>query len=262
MQQGLTINAYQDGNRLIISFENAPGSLQTAILGLLGGIVAQPVDGLAPVSEPDYDKGYKDMAQEIDKLETASKVTTSAQKAETPVVTDMPKAETKPTATPATQENQTTEKPTEKPAENKPENNGDKKPEKKDATQPKATKRVFFEGEYKDMSPAEAVAKDKLKALSIFYNKRTERPYNNSVMKTEMKNASLEYVRKVTENMSKVQSALDWLFDNYREGTCEALKNMRYEPTKAGIKELCNHESVDLCRTTITMLFEKMIREI
>ena len=235
MQQGLTINAYQDGNRLIVSFENAPDSLQTAILSMLGGVIKHSIAGLAPATDPDYDGMYQCLAeqvkQQVEEQNVKPEPTVTQPIDETPVT--------------MTEPSETTEKPSQPKKEEKP----------------SEKKYTFFEGEYKGLSPAEALDKDNLKALLIFYNKRNEKPYNNAFMKKIVKKDSLEYVKKITENLKQSESAFTWLFTNYNEGTSNALKSMRYEPSLSGIKELCSKESLDLCKTTITMLFEKMISE-
>lgn len=238
--QGLTINAYQDGNRLIISFENAPDALQTAIISMLGGVIKHSIDGLAPVSEPNYEEQYEKLAKEVNKQETL-------EQANVPIV------ETASNNVPVVEQD----------SELKEESGTQtvKNQDKVETAEAPKKRYAFFEGEYKDMSPEEALDKDKLKALSVFYNKRSERPYNSTFMKKVIKTACRDYINKITENLVKTQVALDWLFENYREGTSQILNDMRYEASKAGIQELCKKESPDLCKTTIVMLFNKMIEE-
>ena len=238
--QGLTINAYQDGNRLIISFENAPDALQTAIISMLGGVIKHSIEGVTPIAEPNYEKQYKELAKEIDKQEAMEQA-------------DMPKTATTSNSTPVVEQEVDPKEHSEQPAT---------KQEKIDVPEAPKKRYAFFEGEYKDMTPEEALEKDKLKALSTFYNKRSERPYNSTFMKKVVKTACIDYINKITENLVKTQVALEWLFDNYREGTSQVLKDMRYDASKAGIQELCKKESPDACKTTIVMLFNRMIEEI
>ena len=298
MKEGITINAYQDGDRLILSFENATPDLKTSILSMLQVFMLHNIEGLSDGVVPDYQKAYEAIEQKVEEkednaltpesTETANDYATEAVESST---------ETGPTKTDEGQEESAyqtsvSEDCTIEQSENQidegtpfdyiPEeiledagkaNWQDSCEEETDTDEDKTHEDLselgirengmvyFLTGTYANMTPFEAIAKDHLNAVSFFYKNRNQSPYNQESVSDLIRHAVSDYIAKITKGMKKYKTALCWLYDVYEE-TGQELKNMGYPSTKEGIDVFCSKESEEQQKMIVVMLFNKMIERI